>query len=282
MNKTFFTIFSALFGLSLLAETAFVPGIVNADKLNFRLGPGVKEPVAGSLAQKSAVRILKVHDAWLEIEAPENMLVFVSEARINHDGTLSGELNMRTAMSAKAPLVGVLAKGTKVERTELRRNGWVQIKVPASAKVKVFVAGFFVDYDSSKFDSKGNIAGTVPAAAEKSAETPAAPAAPAEKSAETPAAPAAPEKAVEAPAAPVDENVELQGVLVRWKYSTEPRTEFVLLTAVDGINQGFITCEKRDQLTAAENKQVKISGKSVGRFGNNGAIIVNADKITVL
>jgi hypothetical protein len=56
----------------------------------------------------------------------------------------------------------------------------------------------------------------------------------------------------------------------------------VLLTAVDGINQGFITCEKRDQLTAAENKQVKISGKSVGRFGNNGAIIVNADKITVL
>ena len=252
-------------------------GKVNGDKVNLRQGAGLEFPVVGRVANGQSVEISRVIGSWLEIAAPENLTAYVSEARINGDGTLSGELNMRTAMSGTAPILGVLPKGTKVERLEKRANGWVQIKVPASAGVKVYLASFLVTYDPADFDENGKPVSAEKPAEVKVAETPAEKPAekPAEvKAAETPAEKSAEVKVVEKKPA---EKIELQGILVKWKYSTSAETAYALLTEKDGFNQAFVTASDPSLLVKAENKLVKISGVSAGRYGENGAIILKAD-----
>lgn len=256
-------------------------GTVNADKVNLRLGPGLTHPVVGSLANGQSVEINKVIGSWLELAVPETLTAYVNEARINHDDTLNGELNMRTKMSTTAPILGVLPKGTKVKRLNKRANGWVQIVVPADSKVKVYVASFLINYNASEFDEKGN---PIVPWVEKKAEPekkevpeevePAVPAA-------APAVEKAPEKAPEK-AAVSAEKLEMQGVLVKWKYSSSPETAYALLTERDGFNQAFVTADDAALLARAENKLVKVSGVSAGRFGKNGAIILKAQIITVL
>ena len=86
--------------------------------------------------------------------------------------------------------------------------------------------------------------------------------------------------AAAAPAAP--EKIELKGVLVKWKYSNAPETAYALLTEKDGFNQAFIIADDAALLARAENKTVKISGISAGRYGEAGAIILKANVISVL
>lgn len=265
------------------AEVVSVPGKVNADKLNLRLGPGVKNPVVGSVPVNTELKIMRVTGSWVEVAAPDTLKIYVSEARINQDGTLAGELNMRCAMDVKSPSLGILPKGTKVERMDERRNGWVRIKVPAG--VKVYAAAFFVNFDTSKFDEKGMIIG-VPAAAvpEKSVPEltpPATPAAaPAEKAvlqeAANPAK-AEPEKVV-----PAAETVEVSGVLTKWEHSSAKETAYALLDAPDGLNLAFVTADDTSVLNNALNKKVRIVGKSAGKFGNSGVTVVKTETITIL
>lgn len=278
MNKLFFALLAAASVAAGAAETAAVSGTVNADLLNLRLGPGLQNPVVGKIADKTEVKIYRVVNNWVEIGAPENLSVYVSEARIGKDGVLSGELNMRTAMSVKAPCLGTLPKGTVVRKMDERRNGWVRIAVPESAGVRVYAAAFLVKYDPSKFDENGNV--IVPGAekTEKAAaaETP-APVKEKAAAAETPA-PAKEEKA--APA--VNDDVTLEGILTKWKFGTTKETSYVLLSAPNGFNLGFVFADDPALLSANENKKVKVSGKYTGRFGNNGAVIVKVASITVL
>ena len=273
MNKLFLAVFSAVFAFSGWAnETpATVPGTVNVSSdspLNLRLAPGLNSPVVGKVADKTVLNILRVQGSWLEVEAPETLKIYISEVRVRKDGTLAGDVNMRSAMDAKAPCLGVLPRGTKVEKTDERRNGWVRIKVPAG--VKVYAAAFFVKYDYRKFDEKGNvITGKAP-----------------EK---------APEKAVEASEKVVEEKkeevksdavtgetVEVEGVLTKWKYASTKETGYVLLSHVNGYNNAFIFSDDEALLAAHENKKVKITGKNAGKFGENGVIIVKVDAIVVL
>ena len=278
MNKLFFALLAAASVAAGAAETAVVSGTVNADLLNLRLGPGLQNPVVGKIADKTEVKIYRVVNNWVEIGAPENLSVYVSEARIGKDGVLSGELNMRTAMSVKAPCLGTLPKGTVVRKMDERRNGWVRIAVPESAGVRVYAAAFLVKYDPSKFDENGNV--IVPGAekTEKAAaaETP-APVKEKAAAAETPA-PVKEEKA--APA--VNDDVTLEGILTKWKFGTTKETSYVLLSAPNGFNLGFVFSDDPALLSANENKKVKVSGKYTGRFGNNGAVIVKVASITVL
>ena len=292
MKKFLSAVLTVLFTVAVSAAAALPTGKVNADKLNLRLGPGVVHPVVGSIPLDSEVTIIRVMNSWLEIKAPATLTAYVSEARINADGTLAGELNMRSKMDVKSPCLGTLPKGTKVERLEKRANGWVQIKIPESAGVKVYAAGFFVNYKSSDFDEKGNPVGCIVPEVEKKAaaepETTAKNDAPAVKADK---APASEKKEPAAPAAEKDvtaetekksvEKIELQGFLVKWKYSETPETAYALLTGKDGFNQAFVTGDA-GTLAGAENKQVKISGTAAGRFGNNGAIIIKADTIAAL
>ncbi|MBE6376156.1 MAG: hypothetical protein E7050_06800 [Lentisphaerae bacterium] len=282
MKKVFTGLFAVLM-ISVFASESSKPvviGKVNADLLNLRLGPGLKQPVVCKLVDKTEVRIRRVVGSWLEIEAPASMAIYVSEARIGKNGVLSGELNMRSAMDAKAPVFGTLPKGAKVKKIGDSRHGWVRIEVPAEADIRIYAAAFLVNYDPSKFDADGNVISAAPLAsatevvAEKT-ETPEK-----QEKAEDPAvvevtAPAEKqEKTGDAP-------IEMQGFLTRWKYSNSEDTRFALLSEPNGLNQAFVTGDQA-ALSAAENKQVKISGKSAGRFGGNGAIILKADVITVL
>lgn len=286
--KKIFVYFLLVSAAALTAATALPKGVVNADKVNLRLGAGLNHPVVGSLKNGQRVEISKIHGSWLELVVPETLTAYVNEARINSDGTLNGELNMRTKMSTTAPIIGVLPKGAKVKRLDKRANGWVQIVVPAEADVKVYVASFLVNFNAADFNENGNPVydpekSAVPDV-EKTPEKPAEK--PAEKAVEkapekAPATVPAVEKAVEKAPAPA-EKVELQGVLIKWKYSSSQETAYALLTERDGFNQAFITADDATLLARAENKPVKVSGVSAGRFGKNGAIILKAHTITVL
>lgn len=229
-----------------------VTGKTNADFLNVRTDAGLNAPVAGKLPAGTEVKIIREIGNWLEIAAPAALKIYVSEARVNANGVLVGELNMRSAMSTDATIIGVLPKGAKVQRIDERRNGWVRIMPPED--LKVYVAAFCVDYDKAAFNEKG-----MP-------QTAAAPV----------AAPAAEKTAV--PAAPA-EKVELTGVITAWKYSDTPETAFALLDAPEGRNLAFITAEKTGSVAAFAGKKVTVTG-TVVKTTAAGAKIVCASQIT--
>ena len=273
MNKLFLVLFAAVLSISVMGETASVtvPGTVNVggdSPLNLRLAPGLNSPVVGKVANKSELRICRVVGSWLEVEAPENLKIYVSEVRIGKDGVLIGELNMRSAMDVKAPCLGVLPKGTKVEKMDEGRNGWVRIKVPAG--VKVYAAAFFVKYDYRKFDAKGNVITAPAAKAPQSVEKPETPAEKKE------------ENAAEKKDAAAAETVQVEGVLTKWKYAESKETAFALLSYANGYCNAFVYSDDEAGLAANENKKIKVSGKVTGKVGENGTIIVKVDTITVL
>ena len=76
MNKKIFTVFAVFFGVMVLAAADFVRGTVNADLLNMRVKPGIREAVAGKIVENTEVQITRVCGNWLEIKAPENLKIF--------------------------------------------------------------------------------------------------------------------------------------------------------------------------------------------------------------
>ena len=199
-----------------------VKGKVNvSDFLNVRLGPGLRHPVTGRLNPDQEIEIIRIAGNWLEIKAPETLKIYVSEARVNLEGKLSGELNMRSRMDSAAPSYGLLPAGTVVKRLPERRNGWLRIVPPAD--LKVYVAAICVTFDRSKFDDKGLPLGAVTAAAK--AEEVKAPAA--EVKTEEVKAPAAEVKTEEAkaPAAEVKtEEVKAPAAEVKTEEVKTPAT----------------------------------------------------------
>ena len=164
-------IFSSLVVLSALtlAANATVKGKVNVtDFLNVRQGPGLRYAVTGRLNPDQEVEIFRIADNWLEIKAPETLKIYVSEARIDAEGKLTGELNMRSRMDSTAPSYGVLGKGSVVKRLPERRNGWVRIVSPEN--LKVYVAAICVNFDRSKFDDNGLVKSAVKAEEAKAEE----------------------------------------------------------------------------------------------------------------
>lgn len=247
MNKWFVSLAALFFGAVLTAQTpaavTTVTGKVNADFLNMRTGAGLNFPVAGKIASGTEVKIIREIGNWLELTAPANMKIYISEARVGANGVLVGELNMRSAMSTDATIIGVLPKGAKVQRIDERRNGWVRIVPPET--VKVYVAAFCVDYDKAAFGTDG-----MPKTAAPAAEAEKAPAA------ET-------ESGKTAEAKTKNLQVELTGIVTAWKYSETPETAYVLLDAPDGKNLAFITAEKAETIAAFAGKKVKVSGEIV-------------------
>ena len=248
---------SSLYAAESVPEAATVKGTVNvSDFLNVRLGPGLRHPVTGRLNGGQEVEITRISGNWLELKAPENLKIYVSEARVNAEGILTGELNMRSRMDVSAPTYGILPKGTAVKRLDERRNGWVRIAPPAD--LKVYVAAICVKFDRSKFDEKGSIAAV--AASESKAVVPAK-APEAEVKAEVPETKAevkaevkvetAPEtaKLVAKPgdSVPIPETAtaaplkSMTGVAVKWQYAKSEETAIAFLDQPNGKNQAFIT-----------------------------------------
>ena len=292
--KKLFLLLSAVAISSLYAaesgpEAATVKGTVNvSDFLNVRLGPGLRHPVTGRLNAGQEVEIIRIAGNWLELKAPENLKIYVSEARVNVEGKLTGELNMRSRMDVSAPTYGILPKGTVVKRLDERRNGWVRIAPPAD--LKVYVAAICVKFDRSKFDEKGvpvtaaeSEVKTETPAAEVKAETPAKTEIKAVEEVKTPAAGVkaeAPVKAkaeaevkaevkTEAPAIPPTATAaplkSMTGVAVKWQYAKSEETAIAFLDQPNGKNQAFITGKtpeiQKELLTLTDSgKKFEVSG----------------------
>ncbi len=285
--KKLFLLLSAVAISSLYAaesgpEAATVKGKVNvSDFLNVRLGPGLRHPVTGRLNAGQEVEIIRIAGNWLELKAPENLKIYVSEARVNVEGKLTGELNMRSRMDVSAPTYGILPKGTVVKRLDERRNGWVRIVPPAD--LKVYVAAICVKFDRSKFDEKGNP--VTAAKSEAEAEIPAAEVkaeAPAEtqtKAVEEVKAPAVEAEKVpetgklvqktDAPPIPETANAAplktMTGVAVKWQYAKSEETAIAFLDQPNGKNQAFITgktpeVQKELLMLVDSGKKFEVSG----------------------
>lgn len=277
-------VFCAIFtlGIKVLAAAA-VTGTVNVDDfLNVRTGPSRTHKVTGRLRKNEQVKILRVIGSWLEIEAPQSLPVYVAELGIRN-GVLRRGLNMRARKDSASHSYGELPAGTKVTLTDERANGWVRILPPAG--IKVYVAAICVSYDRNAFNENGLPAGAVetkPAEkpVEKAVETEPAKK-PAEKPVEKPVETKPAEKPVETKTLTRDDNT-LSGVLVKWKFSKQPETEFALLDKPNGKNLAFITLApgvSRDTLTGAENKMVKVEGSFISK---DTIPVFSATKITVL
>ena len=258
------------------AAAPFVPGKVKVDDfLNVRKGPGLRHPVMGRLLSGTEVKILRVCDNWLELQAPEQLAIYISEARVNPDGTLNGELNMRTRKDTAAPSFGILPAGTKVKRLDDRSNGWVKIVPPET--VKVYVAALCVQFDRQAFDNNGlPIVKAVENTAETPADAPTAEKAPAVS--DEPAAPAA-EKTPAAPAASAEsKQISLRGIPVKWEYSKTPETAYALLDSPNGKNQAFIIFSDQTKVDALLNKNVEVSG-SCKIYADTGIKVVTVTEI---
>ena len=229
------------------AAAPSVPGKVKVDDfLNVRKGPGLRHPVMGRLLSGTDVKILRVCDNWLELQAPEQLAIYISEARVNPDGTLNGELNMRTRKDTAAPSFGILPAGSKVKRLDERANGWVKIVPPDT--VKVYVAAICVQFDRKAFDDKG-----LPIV--KETEQPAS-----ETPSDAPAAPAAPQIPAAVPAPVEAKPVTISGIPVKWEYSKTPETAYALLDGPNGKNLAFIIFADQTKIDSFLNKQVDIKG----------------------
>ena len=266
MKKSLIFVFTALCVQLFASAAADLPvGKVDVeDFLNVRLGPGIKHPVTGRLKVGQQVQIIRICGSWLEIKAPENLPVYLSEARVGADGKLSGELNMRCRMDVNSPTYGLLPAGTVVKRLDERANGWVRIVPPE--QLKVYVAAILVRFDRNAFNDSGipknaapQAAAPVPAQEEKAVE--AAPAAP---FCDTPRFLRKEEKAVEAapaaPAAPAAELQKLSGIIIKWKFAKSADMSYALLDKPDGKNQAFIIMDNMETLAAFENKAVDLHG----------------------
>lgn len=174
---------SVLFFLPLCA-VAGTPGKVSGTSLNVRSAADIKSPIVGKVAKDAQITVLAKKDNWLQIAAPETLKVYISEALVS-DGKVIRGVNMRSAMSDKAPNLGELPAGTPVKLLDERAYGWVRIAPPES--LTVYVAAMYVDFDEKalvpeekKPEEKSAAPAKEEAVAKQEAEKAPAPEAPAE------------------------------------------------------------------------------------------------------
>lgn len=256
----------SILGASPVPKQLTVKGQVNvADFLNVRLGPGLRHPVTGRLKAGQEVEITKVMGNWLELKAPETLKVYVSEARVNVEGKLTGELNMRSRMDVASPSYGILPKDSVVKRLDERRNGWVRIAPPES--IRVYVAAICVSFDRNKFDGNGLIIAEKAPEIKTDANVEKAPEANVEKAPETAKLVAKPGDAVPIPeTAAAAPKKYLSGIAVKWQYSKTPETAVAFLDQPNGTNQAFIVgktpeVQKELQSLVDSGKRFEVCGE---------------------
>lgn len=259
----------SMLGASPVPAQLTVKGKVSvADFLNVRLGPGLRHAVTGRLKAGQEVEITKIMGNWLELKAPETLKIYVSEARVNVEGKLTGELNMRSRMDAAAPSYGILPKDSMVKRLDERRNGWVRIAPPES--IRVYVAAICVTFDRNKFDSNGLIIAEKAPEIKTEAEVVKAPEAEVVKAPETAKLTAKPGDAVPIPeTAAAAPGKNLSGIAVKWQYAKTPETAVAFLDQPNGKNQAFIIgktpeVQKELQTLVDSGKRFEVCGEYKG------------------
>ena len=280
MNKIFAFLTVFLTFSALIAES-FVPGTVNATRLNLRLSPSLKSAAVGSVAKDAKVQICGMYGSWLEIAAPESVKVYISEAYVRNGKTIT-EITMRSDRAPNAPILGKLPKGSAVKLLGERSFGWVRIAPPAF--LKVYAASPYVDYDAAAlrtFVQEKKAAAEKAAAEKAAAEKAAAEKAAAEKAAaevKTAEKKSVDKKGVpEIPAEPLmdlraaalkelgvdinkkDEKVAMTGKLHRIVHGYNLATKYALLGS-KGQNLAFICVEEEGMVLPFVDRQTVVTG----------------------
>ncbi len=162
-----------LAALCALPLFAGVTGKVNASRLNLRTQPAVTAPVAAQVASGAELEVLAVKDNWVEVVAPAETKIYVSEALIDKNKTIRA-INMRLGMGGTAPVLGELPAGTEVKLLDERAYGWVRIAPPEN--LRLYAVKFYIDFDAEKLAKEAANPAPEAAQAEVKAEAPAAPA----------------------------------------------------------------------------------------------------------
>ncbi|WP_053364192.1 SH3 domain-containing protein [Bacillus sp. FJAT-27251] len=133
-------------------------GIVAADSLRVRSGPGTSYASIGSLRNGQSVTVLNTNGSWAKIRHG-SLEGWISKDYLNMNGSrqqsvpASGNdaiasadnLNVRVSPALNARVIGKLAKGTKV-KVQSQENGWAKIVYQGQA---AYVSGQYLSFTSS-------------------------------------------------------------------------------------------------------------------------------------
>ena len=145
-------------------------------RLNLRMKPTIKSAKAGSVKGGTRVQVTGVDGAWVEIAAPEQLKVYVSEVYLI-DGKLANATNLRAGRSAEAPSFGLLPAGTALKAVGTGdRYGWVQVVPPETLRVYAYSDYVTLDKNAVIEDKSAQKKVETPEVEAKKAEVPAAPA----------------------------------------------------------------------------------------------------------
>lgn len=146
--------------------------VVNVEtRLNLRMKPTIKSAKAGSVKGGTRVQVTGVDGAWVEIVAPEQLKVYVSEVYLI-DGKLANATNLRAGRSAEAPSFGLLPAGTALKAVGTGdRYGWVQVVPPETIRVYAFSDYITLDKNAVIADKTEQKKAEVPAAPAKEVKT---------------------------------------------------------------------------------------------------------------
>jgi len=124
-------------------------GIVEADRLNVRRGPGVDPPI-GQVGKGTELLVRKKHGDWLEIDYPEVLGPWVSSTCVGADIDLEGaapEAPLAARITKNKTRVRALPSRRGLVLDELKRdtaltvvglvNGWCRITPPKDLRVYI-------------------------------------------------------------------------------------------------------------------------------------------------
>ena len=111
------------------AEEAKLPskGVVSADRLNVRRGPGVNPPI-GQLTRGTALMVRTQHEKWYEIDYPSKLGPWI------HGSCVDPKTGLEAA-TADTPLAITVASDRSRLRSLPSRRGLVLDELPRGAKL---------------------------------------------------------------------------------------------------------------------------------------------------
>lgn len=124
-------------------------GVVSADKVRVRSGPGDVHAILRELPKQSPVRVLAREGDWVSVEVPGGLAVYVAisnagktylnEAQIGEGVVMVDDLMIRAEPSTTSPFLGKLNTADRVVIIE-RKGEFARVLAPAGIKAWIYAA----------------------------------------------------------------------------------------------------------------------------------------------
>lgn len=111
-------------------EAVSVKGVVNADKLNVRVKPGLGRSVVAMLPQGSSVDARRLCGEWVEIAAPKSAAVWVAASYVSGGSLKKGAL-LRAGPGVAYEVFGAASSVERVDVVDSSQEGWLRIAPPS-------------------------------------------------------------------------------------------------------------------------------------------------------